>query len=145
VSLGFDATGKRIRRRVTAATKTECLEAMDALREELGRAPKSPRACTVNEAVTAWLADGLPGRAERTKNAYREALTPLLIEIGVQPLRELTTLEGRLNLEKLSARYSTRYLQIAGNSLERAIRFAQVHDAPPSGAGRPRVRAIDRL
>ena len=101
---------------------------MDALREELGRAPRSSRKYTVNEAVAAWLAEGLPGRSERTKNAYEEALTPLLAKIGVRPLRELTAFEIRKGLESLSSRYSTRYLQIGGNSLERAIRFAQVHE-----------------
>jgi hypothetical protein len=41
VSLGFDATGKRIRRRVTGPTKTAVLEAMAELREELSHAPRS--------------------------------------------------------------------------------------------------------
>jgi integrase len=42
-------------------------------------------------------------------------------------LRELTAVEVKNGLKSLSSRYSTRYLQIARNSLERAIRFAQVH------------------
>jgi len=67
VSLGFDAQGKRIRRRVTGPTKTAVLEAMAELREELGRAPRSSRKYTVNEAVADWLEGGLPGRSDRTK------------------------------------------------------------------------------
>lgn len=50
-SLGFAAAGNRIRRRVTGSTKTAVLEAMAELREELGRAPRSSRTYTVNEAV----------------------------------------------------------------------------------------------
>ena len=55
MSLGVDADGKRVRRRVTAATKTAVLEAMAELREELGRAPRASRKYTVNEAVAEWL------------------------------------------------------------------------------------------
>jgi hypothetical protein len=57
-------------------------------------------------------------------------------------------MEVRNGLEALSSRYSTRYLQIAGNSLERAIKFAQAHErvarnvaelieAPGGKIGRP--------
>ncbi len=148
VSMGFDGRGKRLRRRVTGPTKTAVLEAMDELREELGRAPRSSRKYTVDQAVADWVEGGLPGRSERTKNAYNEALTPLLSKIGHRPLRELTALEVRKGLESMSSRHSTRYLQISRNSLERAIRFAQVHervgrnvaeliDVPIGKAGRP--------
>ncbi len=126
--MGFDAQGKRLRRRVTGPTKTAVLEAMDELREELGRAPRSSRKYTVNQAVADWLQGGLPGRSERTKNAYKEALTPLLAKIGHRPLRELAAIEVRKGLESMSSKLSTRYLQISRNSLERAIRFAQVHE-----------------
>jgi integrase len=128
VNLGFDAQGKQIRRRVTAPTKTAAIESMEALQEELRQAPRSTKTYRVRQAVADWIDDGLPGRADRTKNAYREALAPLLAKIGDRPLRELTAMEVRNGLAALSSRYSTRYLQIAWNSLERAIRFAQVHE-----------------
>jgi integrase len=148
VSLGFDVRGKRIRRRVTAPTKTAAIDAMAALREELGQAPRSTRTYTVRQAVADWLEGGLPGRSDRTKDAYKEALAPLLANIGHRPLRELTAMEVRKGLEALSSQYSTRYLQIARNSLERAIRFAQTHErvgrnvaelieAPRGKTGRP--------
>jgi hypothetical protein len=82
VSLGFDADGNRIRRRVTGPTKTAVLVARAELREELGRAPRSSRTYTVNEAVAAWLDDGLPGRSERTETIYKDGLAPLLAKIG---------------------------------------------------------------
>jgi integrase len=127
ISLGFGASGQRIRRRVTAATKTACLEEMARLREELGQAPRASKTYTVRQAVDDWLADGLPGRSERTRNAYLEALTPLLAKVGHRPLRELTAVEVKNGLKSLSSKYSTRYLQITRNSLERTIRFAQIH------------------
>jgi integrase len=127
VSMGFDSQGKRIRRRVTAPTKTAALEAMAALREELGQAPRSSRAYTLRQAVDDWLRDGLPGRSERTREAYRYALAPVLAKIGHRPLRQLTALEVRSGLESVSGTLTTRTLSIARNSLERAIRHAQVH------------------
>jgi integrase len=146
--MGFDAQGKRIRRRVTAPTKTAAIEATDRLREELGQARRSSRAYTVSQAVADWLGEGLAGRSDRTKSAYREALTPLMAKIGHRPLRELTAMEVRAGLATLSSRYSRRYMQIAHNSLERAIRFAQVRErvsrnvaelieVPTGQAGRP--------
>ncbi len=133
---------------MTAPTKTAAIEAMAAVREELGQAPRSTKTYTVNEAVAAWLADGLPGRSERTKAVYRDGLAPLLAKIGHRPLREVTALEVRKGLESLSGQLSTRSLQIARNSLERALRFAQVHErvgrnvaelieAPRGRTGRP--------
>jgi len=74
--------GKRLRRRVTGPTKTAVLEAMAELREELGLAPRSSRSYTVNLAVADWLEGGLPGRSDRTKNAYKEALAPLMAKFG---------------------------------------------------------------
>jgi integrase len=98
--------------------------------------------------VADWLEGGLPGRAERTKDAYKEALSPLLAMIGHRPLRELTAMEVRKGLGSLAPRYSTRYLQIAHNSLEWAIRFGQIHqrvsgnvaelvEVPKGATGRP--------
>jgi integrase len=147
ISLGFDAKGKRIRRRVTAPTKTAALEAMAALREELGQAPRSSRTYTVRQAADDWLEGGLPGRSERTREAHRYALAPVLAKIGHRPLRELTALVLRSGLVSASGALTTRSLQIARNSLERAIRHAQIHqrvsrnvaeliETPPGRAGR---------
>jgi integrase len=98
--------------------------------------------------VVDWLEGGLPGRSECTRSVYREALAPLMGQIGAKPLKELTAGDVRAGLEALSGRLSSRYLQIAKASLARAIRFAEAHDLvgrnvatladPPKGTvGRP--------
>jgi len=98
--------------------------------------------------VASWLDDGLPGRSERTKSIYKDGLAPLLAKIGHRPLRDLTALEVRKGRQGLSGQLSTRSLQIGRNALERALRFAQVHErvgrnvaelieAPKGRAGRP--------
>lgn len=79
---------------------------------------------------------------------YRDALAPLMGQIGAKPLKELTAGDVHAGLEALSDHLSTRYLQIAKGSLARAIRFAEAHDLvgrnvatlvdPPKGTvGRP--------
>jgi hypothetical protein len=55
-------------------------------------------------------------------------LIPLLERIGAKPLRELTARDVCKGLEGLGGRLSTRYLQIARESLARAIRYAEAHD-----------------
>jgi integrase len=148
VSLGFGPDGKRTRRKVTGRTKQEVRDKLKALHAELDRGLRTSATYTVRRAVEDWLEGGLPGRAERTRSVYREALTPLLQHIGAKPLKELTAGDVRAGLEALSGSLSTRYLQIAKASLARAIRYAEAHDRvgrnvatlvdPPQGAvGRP--------
>jgi integrase len=148
VSLGFGPDGKRIRRKVTGRTKQDVRDKLKALHAELDRGLRTSSTYTVRQAVADWLEGGLPGRAERTRSVYREALAPLMGQIGNKPLRELTAGDVRGGLEALSDRLSTRYLQIAKASLARAIRYAEAHDLvgrnvvilvdPPKGAvGRP--------
>ena len=148
VSLGFGPDGKRARRKVTGRTKAEVRDKLKALHAELDRGLRTSSAYTVRQAVDDWLQGGLPGRSERTHSVYREALKPLMGQIGSRPLRELTAGDVRDGLEVLSDHLSTRYLQIAKTSLARAIRYAEAHDLvgrnvatltdPPKGAvGRP--------
>jgi integrase len=148
VSLGFGPDGKRIRRKVIGRTKQDVRDKLKALHGELDRGLRISSAYTVRRAVEDWLEGGLPGRSERTRSVYREALMPLIGHIGGKPLKELTAGDVRAALEALSGRLSTRYLQIAKASLARAIRYAEAHDRvgrnvatlvdPPQGAvGRP--------
>jgi integrase len=148
VSLGFGPDGKRTRRKVTGRTKQEVRDKLKALHAELDRGLRTSSTYTVRQAVSDWLEGGLPGRAERTRSVYREALTPLMGQIGNKPLRELTVRDVRTGLDALSDRLSTRYLQIAKASLARAIRYAEAHDlvgrnvatlvdTPEGAVGRP--------
>jgi integrase len=128
VSLGFGPDGKRTRRKVTGRTKAEVRDKLKALHAELDRGLRTSSAYTVRQAVDDWLDGGLSGRSDRTRSVYREALKPLMAEIGRRPLRDLTVADVRTGLESLSSRLSSRYLQIAKASLARAIRYAEAHD-----------------
>src|SRR5580698_8913976 len=74
VSLGFGPDGKRLRRKVTGRTKQEVRDKLKALHAELDRGLRTSATYTVRQAVDDWLDDGLPGRSERTRSIYREAL-----------------------------------------------------------------------
>ena len=98
--------------------------------------------------VEDWLSEGLSGRSERTRTICRDGVRPLVDQIGSKQLRRLTAADVRSALAALSARLSTRSLQIAHNCLVRAIRHAEAGDVvarnvaalirPPAGReGRP--------
>ena len=85
VSLGFGSDGKRNRRKVTGRTKPEVRDKLKALHAELDRGLHTSSTYTVQKAVNDWLEGGLPGRSERTRSIYREALKPLMGQIGSRP------------------------------------------------------------
>ena len=128
VSLGFAPDGTRLRRKVSGRSKTDVKDKLQALHEELRDGLRTSATYTVRQAVNDWLADGLDGRAPKTVSTYREVLDPLVALIGSAKLRDLTAPQVRSALVKLSADRSTRTLQIARNSLIRAIRHAEAND-----------------
>ena len=128
ISVGFGPGGKRVRRKVSGRTKAEVRDKLKAAHAELDRGLHTSPTYTVQQATDEWLGGGLPGRSDRTRSIYREALKPLLEHIGTRPLRELTARDVRRGLEALSETMSTRYLQLAKASLARAIRYAEAHD-----------------
>ena len=128
VSLGFDAGGKRIRKKVSGQTRTEVKDKLKALHLELDAGVRTVQGYTVESAITDWLAEGLPGRAAKTVEVYRDALRPVLAVIGRIPLRDLTVQDVRTALAKMAVTHSTPTLQKAHNCLTRALRHAEGRD-----------------
>jgi integrase len=128
VSLGFDADGKRIRRKVSGQTRTEVKDKLKELHSELDAGVRTAAGYTVEMAVTDWLAEGLPGRAAKTVEVYRDALGPVLTVIGRTLLRDLTVHDVRTALAKMALTHSTPTLQKAHNCLTRALRHAEGQD-----------------
>jgi hypothetical protein len=95
VSLGFDADGKRIRKKVSGQTRTEAKDKLNALHSELDAALRTAQGYTVEKAVADWLDEGLPGRVAKTVEANRDSLRPLLTVIGRIPLKDLTVQDVR--------------------------------------------------
>ena len=149
LSRGFGSDGKRKRYKVSGRTKQDVIEALKKKSEELDAGLSTSRSYKVEAAAYDWLEHGLPGRSERTREIYRDALAPLLEKIGKRPLRDLTAGEVEAGLRSLTENLSSRSLQIAHNSLRRAIRYADVNgkvgrnvagliDTPVGRAGRRR-------
>jgi integrase len=147
VSLGYKG-GKRVRRKVTGRTKTEVRAKLRQLRSDIESGVRSSATYTVGEALDDWLATGLSGRSNRTVELYRDTVKPLRELLNDVKLRDLTAGDVQQALDTLSARLSTRSLQIIRNCLERAIRQAEIRDligrnvaalvkAPQGRPGRP--------
>jgi hypothetical protein len=111
VSLGFDADGKRVRRKVSGKTKAEVKDKLKALHSELDAGLRSAAGYTVEKAVADWLDEGLPGRTVKTVEANRDSPRPLLAVIGRIPLKDLTVQDVRGALKRMSGTHSTRTLQ----------------------------------
>jgi integrase len=123
---GPGGTGKRVRRKVSAPTKTTAREKLTALRRELeDTSPAAPRVTTVAAVVTDWL-DNLPRRI-KDPGSIR-----LVQSHGARITREL----GKIPVRKLEARQVEKFLrQMAAEGLSTST-IQQVH--------RVLARALDR-
>lgn len=87
VSLGYKA-GKRVRKTVTGRTKTAVKTKLRQLRQELDNGVRSSATYTVGNALDDWLASGLSGRSDRTRELYRDTVKPMtIVPEPVSPLR----------------------------------------------------------
>jgi hypothetical protein len=102
VSLGYATDGKRIRKKVSGQTRTEVKDKLKALHSEVDAGVRTAAGYTVDMAATDWLAEGLPGRAAKTVEVYRDALRPVLSVIGRIPLRDLTVQDVRTALATMA-------------------------------------------
>src|SRR6266702_6643867 len=148
ITLGYTPDGKRIRRKVSRRTKAAVKDALDELRSEAADGVRTSGSYTLQQAVEAWLSDGLSGRSHQTVAKYRYVLKPVLARIDGKALRELTAAEVRAALTSLAANRSSETVAIARLSLERAIRHAEgaglvrrnvaaIVETPKGQAGRP--------
>jgi hypothetical protein len=134
IDLGRDGSGRRRRKKVSGRTKSDVIDRLRDVRDELDRGIKSKPNYTVQDAVDDWLEHGLDGRAAGTISTNKFVLAPLMKIIGQTVLKELTASEVRTALRKIGATRTSRTLQVAHNALERAI-----SNTPSSMACRPRL------
>lgn len=130
VTVGYTPAGKRIIRRARGKTKTEAKEKLDALmRDHADGVLLQTNNLTVADAVDDWLAYGLAGRAESTKENRRIMLethvTPLL---GARRLRDLTAEDVDRWLADRAEVLSTSTLQRVRSLLSQVISRAQARD-----------------
>ena len=128
VSLGYGPDGKRARKKVSGKTKTEVKDKLKDLHTDLDVGVRPVRGYTLEQAVTDWLASGLPGRTAKTIEVNRDSLKPVLARIGARPLQDLTAADVRAALAAMAGMHATRTVQKAHNCLTRAIRHAEAQD-----------------
>jgi integrase len=148
VSVGYGLDGKRLRRKVSGATKREVRDKLRLVHAELEDGVNSPARYTLGRAIDDWLREGLDGRSEETVRLNRDLLAPVSVSIGHIPLRALTSSDVRKALQRVADSHSTRTVVLSHNALERAIRHAEANDhvrrnvaslirPPPGQTGRP--------
>jgi integrase len=129
VSLGYSASGARIRKKVMGRTKTEVREKLRELHAQVESGVRPRRHYTVNDALDDWLANGLDGLAPATVTVYRNTIAKALREeLGTVELTKLTAGAAQKALANIASGRSTRTVQMAHNVLVRAIRHAERDD-----------------
>ncbi|MFA1551756.1 tyrosine recombinase XerC [Actinomadura chokoriensis] len=149
LALGFGPDGKRRRVKRKGKTKSQVLDKLKQVVEDLEAGIKAPANYTVGDCVEDWLARGLKGLDDGTLGNYqslaRKHVIPLL---GKAKLADLRADEVDQWLDGLSGMLSTRSLRLVHAILKRAIRQAQARDmvmrnvaelvkTPKGTAGRP--------
>ena len=148
ISLGFDADGRRIRRKVSGKTKAIVQDRLKALHTDVEAGVRAQPNYTVRRAAEDWLEHGLHGRSPKTIKKNENVLTPILATIGGMRVRELTADDVHQALAAMGLRYSSAAVAMGHNALTRAIRHAEARDlvrrnvatladTPKGQAGRP--------
>jgi len=129
LSLGSDGGGRRVRKRITARTKTELLAKLRQAKADHENGLEVSTTYTVGQCLDDFLAAGLEGLAPNTVAAQEfnvKILRPLL---GAYRLRDELTARRVLDaLRVIAEDHATKSVGMCKNTLERAIRFAQVED-----------------
>jgi Phage integrase, N-terminal SAM-like domain len=128
-SLGYGPDGRRIRKKVSGATKAEVLRKLRDLRSELNAGlPVPDDRVTVARFLERWLTARLPGQmSEKTLDSYADTvrlhITPSL---GRKALRKLTVADvDQLLAWKRDAGYSANTVRIIRAVLRRALKQAE--------------------
>ena len=89
---------------MTGRTKTEVKLKLRDLRRDLDKGIRPNATYTVGDALDDWLANGLSGRSDRTRELYQDTVKPLRERIGEVKLRELTAGDVQETLDALAGR-----------------------------------------
>ena len=127
ISLGYDATGKRIRRTVRGRTKAEVKDKLDTLHDEIKAGIRTPATYTVEQCVRDWL-DSLTLDADTVASYRGQAAKWIYPKIGKAKLKDLKATDADKFFKELGQALSKRSLLMIKSTLRRSIRHAQRHD-----------------
>jgi hypothetical protein len=128
-SLGYGPDGRRIRKKVSGATKAEVLRKLRDLRSELNAGmPVPDDRQTVAAFLDRWLTASLPGQmSEKTFDSYADTVRlHIKPSLGRKVLRKLTVSDvDQLLAWKRNAGYSANTVRIIRAVRRRALRQAE--------------------
>jgi hypothetical protein len=127
ISLGYDSTGKRLRRTVTGKTKAEVKDKLGDLKDEIKAGIRTPATYTVGQCVHDWL-DSLTLDPDTVASYRGQAKKWIIPRIGKAKLKTFTTTEAERFFNGLDGHLSKRSLVMIRSTLVRSIRRAQKHD-----------------
>ncbi len=137
-SLGYGSDGRRIRKKVSGATKGEVLRKLRDLRAELNAGmPVPDDRLTVAAFLDRWLTVSIPGQvSEKTLDSYTDTVRlHLKPSLGRKVLRKLTVSDvDQLLAWKRTAGYSPNTVRIIRAVLRRALRQAEREGLVPRNA-----------
>jgi integrase len=127
ISLGYDDTGKRLRRTVRGKTKQEVKDKLDGLHDEIKAGIWTPATYTVKQCVMDWL-DSLE-LDPHTMATYRgQAEKWIYPKIGATKLKDFKAPDADRFLRDVAQVLSKASLVKIKSTLARSIRRAQKHD-----------------
>ena len=128
ISLGYDANGRRVRKKVSGRTRAEAVEKLRKLRQQVDGGTVPDDRLTVKAFLTRWLTVNLPGTvAESTEDDYSDTVRLHLVPaLGQKRLGKLTVVDlDKLWRAKRDAGYSTNSVRIMRTILRRALGQAE--------------------
>jgi integrase len=148
ISLGYDTTGRRIRKKVSGRTRAEVVGKLRKLRQQVDHGITPDDSLTVEAFLVRWLTTNLPGSvAESTEDDYNDTVRlHLAPALGRKRLAKLTVVDlDKLWKAKREAGYSANSVRIMRTVLRRAIGQAEregiVSRNVAGLSSAPRVRA----
>lgn len=139
ISLGYDPSGKRVRRTVRAATTTAVKDKLDELHDDIKAGIRTPAAYTVEQCVRDWL-DSLTLDPVTVANYRGQAEKWIYPMIGRAKLRDFTATQAERFFAEISESLGKSSLVMIKSTLRRSIRRAQRHDL----IGRNVAELVDR-
>ena len=128
VSLGYDAGGRRVRKKVSGRTRAEVVEKLRRLRQQVDGGIVPDHRLTVQDFLDRWVTVNLPGAvAEATEDSYVDTIRLHLVPaLGRKQLAKLTVADlDKLWKAKRDAGYSSNSVRIMRTVLRRAIGQAE--------------------
>jgi integrase len=135
VSVGINANGKSVRRKVTGRTRAEVTKKMSEVRDRCSHGPGLPSDITVGDWLSYWISSVLPSAniASATRENYETLCARYLVpRIGRIRLVKLTPADVRAMLNSMNADgYASNTQRLARAALRRALRVAEAEGYVP--------------